>query len=33
MNVNQVYGIVNSIVSQMNGTTALAVTDFTGLVF
>lgn len=32
MNVNQVYGIVNSIVSQMNGTTALAVTDFTGLV-
>lgn len=32
MNVNQVYGIVNSIVSQMNGTNALAVTDFTGLV-
>lgn len=32
MNVNQVYGIVNSIVSQMNGTTALAVTDFTGLI-
>lgn len=32
MNVNQVYGIINSIVSQMNGTTALEVTDFTGLV-
>ena len=32
MNVNQVYGIINSIVSQMNGKTALEVTDFTGLV-
>ena len=32
MNVNQVYGIVNSINSQMNGTSALAITDFSGLV-
>ena len=32
MNVNQVYGIVNSLNSMMNGTSALAVTNFTGLV-
>lgn len=32
MKVNQVYSIVNSVVSQMQGETAVAVTDLTGLI-